>query len=85
MKAIHDAGDAVLKKGEPMRSVHNVGDTVLIRATIVTTNISVVGDKTKVTYLINPVGGEDACGYRADCFFIDESHIIEEGDAHGNL
>lgn len=67
-----------------MRTVHDVGDTVLIRATVVTTNISVVGDKTKVTYLICPVDGEDAYGYKVDCFFVDESHIIEEGDAHGD-
>lgn len=67
-----------------MRTVHDVGDTVLIRATIVTANISVVGDKTKVTYLIYPIDGEDASGYKVDGFFVDESHIIEEGDAHGD-
>ena len=62
-----------------MITVHDVGDTVLIRATVVTANISVVGDKTKVTYLIYPVDGEDAYGYKVDGFFVNESHIIEEG------
>ena len=67
-----------------MRTVHDVGDTVLIRAKIVTANISAAGNKTKVRYLIFPIDGTDAEGYEINCFFVDESHIIEEGDAHGD-
>lgn len=65
-----------------MRTVHDVGDSILIKAEII--NVS-IDSGAKVTYLVRPIDGTDARGYKVDCFFVNESHIIEEGDAHGNL
>ena len=64
-----------------MRTVHDVGDSILIKAEII--NVS-IDSGAKVTYLVRPIDGADARGYKVDCFFVNESHIIEEGDAHGD-
>ena len=64
-----------------MRTVHDVGDSILIKAEII--NVS-IDSGSKVTYLVRPIDGTDARGYKVDCFFVNESHIIEEGDAHGD-